>query len=283
MFSENFMKDRVVLITGGGSGLGLVMAQSFARYGATVLICSRNEEKLKKAMDTFDKKFNQKHRYFVLDVRDATEVEKMHNNIFNEYGKLDILINNAAGNFLSLSEKLSPKGFKIIVDIVLHGTFHNSLYYAQQLIKRNVPGHIINIVTTYAETGSAFVVPSAAAKAGVLAMTRSLAYEWADYNIRVNAIAPGPFPTKGAWQRLIPDDRYEKLYLESLPMKRFGNPRELANLVLFLASDLSPYITGECITIDGGERLKAGQFNILKQVMNRDELNKIFDSIRRKK
>jgi len=217
-----------------------------------------------------------------VDVRDYDGVGEMISRVVNEFGSLDGLVNNAAGNFYSPSEDLSPNGFKAIVDIVLHGTFNCSQHFGKYLIREKRPGSILNIVTTYTQTGSAFVLPSAAAKAGVEAMTKTLAYEWAVYNIRVNAIAPGPFPTKGAWSRLMPDPKLEKIYLQKLPTHRYGEHKELANLAVFLMSDLAPYITGETVTIDGGERLRAGQFNFMAELMPREELKKLFAALRKK-
>ncbi len=184
-------------------------------------------------------------------------------------------------NFLSASEDLTPGGFKAIIDIVLHGSFNCTHTFGKYLIENDRKGNILNIVTTYAEdTGSAFVLPSACAKAGVLTMTRSLAYEWATYNIRLNAIAPGPFPTEGAWTRLVPDESFEEKFLSKIPAGRYGEPEELANLAAFLMSDMSPYLTGDCITIDGGERLAAGQFNFIDQLAPREQLKKFFKAMK---
>ncbi|GAB4184431.1 MAG: SDR family oxidoreductase [Calditrichia bacterium] len=280
MFEKGFMKNKVVLITGGGSGLGYAMAQKFSEFGSTVIICGRTEEKLKKAVENLPRPYNQTHLYFLCDVRDEWKVKKMIDDIFIIQKKLDVIINNAAGNFFSLSEELSLRAFKTVVEIVLDGTFNVSMAAARHWKKLKQPGNIINIVTTYAESGSGYVLPSAVSKAGVLAMTKSLAYEWGELGIRVNSIAPGPFPTKGAWDRLMPDPGFEEKYKNSLPLKRFGNPEELANLALFLASDLSAYINGENIIIDGAEHLKSGQFNMLQQFFKRDELHGIFQKIR---
>ncbi|RMG27548.1 MAG: SDR family oxidoreductase [Methanobacteriota archaeon] len=281
MYKELLLRDKVVLITGGGSGLGLGMAKMYAYYGATVIIASRNEEKLKNALEQLSKPVEQDHTYYVVDVRDAEQVKTMYDKLFEKFDKIDILINNAAGNFLSLSEKLTPNGFKTVVDIVLNGTFYNSLYWGQHCIESGTGGCILNIATTYAIHGSAFVLPSAAAKAGVLAMTKSLAYEWAQYGIRVNAIAPGPIPTKGAWDRLIPNQSLEKLYQKSIPLHRFGTHEELANLAIFLTTDLSGFITGECVVMDGGESLRAGEFNILDQLADRKTLGQMFEMLKK--
>lgn len=282
MFKENTLKDDVILITGGGSGLGLSMAHKFAALGGDVAICGRTEKKLQKAVNELSE-HGSDVRYYVCDVRDYDAVGEMFNRIINDFGKITGLVNNAAGNFLSASEDLSPGGFKAIVDIVLHGSFNCTHHFGNYLIDQKEKGNILNIVTTYAEdAGSAFVLPSACGKAGVLAMTRSLAYEWGTYGIRVNAIAPGPFPTEGAWTRLFPTKKFEKRYLEKIPTGRYGNHEELANLAAFLMSGLAPYITGECVTIDGGEKLSAGQFNFIDTLMSRGKLKGVFKMMKKK-
>ncbi len=280
MFTPDTLQDKVILVTGGGSGLGLAMAKRFAEFGADVAICGRTEEKLLRAAEEIGS-FGRRVLTHVVDVRDYEGVGEMVERIVAELGALDGLVNNAAGNFYSPSEDLSPKGFKAVVDIVLHGTFNCSQHFGKYLIGAGRPGSILNIVTTYTQTGSAFVLPSAAAKAGVEAMTKSLAFEWATYNIRVNAIAPGPFPTKGAWARLMPDPKLEQAYIQRLPTGRYGRHEELANLAVFLMSDLAPYITGETVTIDGGEHLLAGQFNFLAQLMPREQLKALFVQLRK--
>ena len=288
MFTPNTLTNQTILITGGGSGLGLSMAKMFASLGANIAICGRTEEKLQNAVDDIRKEGEEadsetKVRYYVVDVREYDRVKEMIESIVEDFGSMEGLVNNAAGNFLSASEDLSPGGFKAVVDIVLHGSFNCTHTFGNYLIDNKKKGNILNIVTTYAEgTGSAFVLPSACSKAGVLAMTRSLAYEWATYGIRLNAIAPGPFPTEGAWTRLLPTKKAEKKYLEKIPMGRYGNHDELASLAGFLMSDMSGYITGECITIDGGEKLAAGQFNFIDSLMSRSKLKKVFRMMRGK-
>lgn len=281
MFESDTLKNKTILITGGGSGLGLEMAKKFASLGSNIAICGRTESKLKDAAKEISLLGEVQVETYVCDVRDHEGVKGMVGEIVEDFGQMDGLVNNAAGNFLSASEDLSPGGFKAIVDIVLHGSFNCTHAFGNYLIDQNREGNILSIVTTYAEgTGSAFVLPSACAKAGVLAMTRSLAYEWATYGIRLNAIAPGPFPTEGAWTRLVPDESFEEKFLSKIPAGRYGEPEELANLAAFLMSDLSPYLTGDCITIDGGERLAAGQFNFIDQLAPREKLKEFFRAMK---
>jgi len=202
------------------------------------------------------------------DVRNYDEVEAMLNHSIEKFGQVDALLNNAAGNFISPTERLSANAFSTIIDIVLKGSVNCSLALGKYWIDKKIAGTILNIVTTYAFTGSAYVVPSACAKGGVLAMTRSLAVEWGRHGIRTNAIAPGPFPTKGAWAHLLPGEMASKFdFKNRVPLKRVGEHQELANLAAFLVSDFSGYINGEVITIDGGEWLQgAGQFSALEMV-----------------
>ena len=284
MFTQDTLTNKTILVTGGGSGLGLAMAKGFAHAGANIAICGRTEEKLQKAVSEISKeREGAEVRYYVADVREYESIKEMVSQIVKDFGSLEGLVNNAAGNFLAASEDLTPGGFKAIVDIVLHGSFNCTHAFGNYLINSEREGSILNIVTTYAETGSGFVLPSACSKAGVLAMTKSLAYEWAEYGIRVNAIAPGPFPTKGAWSRLVPDKVIEKIFIRKVPMKRYGRKEELANLAVFLMSDLAPYITGESVVIDGGEKLKAGQFNFIDDLMSRSKLKKAFKAMKPKK
>ena len=266
MFREDLLKGKTIIITGGGSGLGKSMAARFGELGANLVIASRRQQVIQDAADEL-RNTGAEVLGLTCDVRDVASVQTLVDRTKKQFGTIDILLNNAAGNFISPTENLSPNGFKVVVDIVLHGTFNCTHAVGKEMIA-NGGGSILNIVTTYAWTGSGYVVPSAAAKAGVLAITRSLAVEWAKYGIRSNAIAPGPFPTKGAWSRLAPPGLgIEKKMKNRIPLKRFGEHIELANLASYLISDEAGYINGEVVTIDGGEWLKgAGQFNDLDKM-----------------
>jgi NAD(P)-dependent dehydrogenase (short-subunit alcohol dehydrogenase family) len=266
VFRDDLLAGKTVLVTGGGSGLGLSMSRKFAALGANVAITGRSAERLADAAGQISPGGE---RIFThpCDVRDFAQVEQMAAAVTERFGGIDVLVNNAAGNFLSATEDLSPNGFNAIVQTVLNGTFHATLAVGRKMIEAGRGGSILNIVTTYAWTGSAFVVPSAAAKAGVLAMTRSLAVEWATYKIRSNAIAPGPFPTEGAWNALMPTPELEAEAKARIPMNRFGEHDELANLAAFLVSDGAPFINGEVVTIDGGEWIgSGGEFNGLTRM-----------------
>jgi len=266
MFDKKLLNGKNIVITGGGSGLGKSMASRFVELGANIVITSRRQEVINSAAKEL-KKGRNKVIAVQCDVRNPEQVDEMINQAVDKLGTIDILLNNAAGNFISPTENLSSNAFKTVVDIVLNGTFHCT-QAAGKIMRKNKHGTILNIVTTYAWTGSGYVVPSACAKAGVLAMTRSLAVEWAKYGIRTVAIAPGPFPTKGAWSRLAPPGLgIEKKMKAQIPLKRFGEHEELANLASFLVSDHAAYINGEVVTIDGGEWLQgAGEMNALERV-----------------
>ena len=266
MFDKELLKDKSIIVTGGGTGLGKSMATRFAELGANLVITSRRQEVIDKTAEEL-RDHGGKVLAIACDVRDPEQVNEMVSQTVDEFGKIDILLNNAAGNFISPTEDLSPNAFKTIVDIVLNGTF-NCTQAAGKVMREKDGGVILNIVTTYAWTGSGYVVPSASAKAGVLAMTRSLAVEWAKYGIRTLAIAPGPFPTKGAWSRLAPPGLgIEKKMRNRVPLKRVGEHIELANLASYLVSDQAAYINGEVVTIDGGEWLQgAGEMNELEKL-----------------
>ena len=266
MFDVQLLKGKTIIVTGGGTGLGKSMATRFAELGANLVITSRRQNVIDETA-----KILREHGGKVLaiscDVREPDQVESMVNKTVEEFGTIDILLNNAAGNFISPTENLSSNAFKTIVDIVLNGTFHCTQAVGK-VMRENKSGVILNIVTTYAWTGSGYVVPSACAKAGVLALTRSLAVEWAKYGIRTVAIAPGPFPTKGAWSRLAPPGLgIQKKMTNRIPLKRVGEHIELANLATYLISDQAAYINGEVVTIDGGEWLQgAGEMNELEKI-----------------
>ena len=266
MFDKQLLKDKSIIVTGGGTGLGKSMALRFAELGADLVITSRRKEVIEKTAEEL-REHGGKVLAIACDVRDPDQVNDMVSQTVNEFGKIDILLNNAAGNFISPTEDLSPNAFKTVVDIVLNGTF-NCTQAAGKVMREKDGGVILNIVTTYAWTGSGYVVPSASAKAGVLAMTRSLAVEWAKYGIRTVAIAPGPFPTKGAWSRLAPPGLgIQKKMKNRVPLKRVGEHIELANLATYLISDQAAYINGEVVTIDGGEWLQgAGEMNELEKL-----------------
>lgn len=268
MFKDKVLENKTIVVTGGGTGLGKSMATYYSQLGANVVITSRKLEVLQKTAEEIESKTGGRVLPVACDVRKEEEVQGVLKATLDEFGEVNGLLNNAAGNFISPTERLSPKAFGIIIDIVLKGTINCTLAFGKHWIETQTPATVLNIVTTYASTGSGFVVPSATAKAGVLAMTRSLAVEWAKYNIRFNAIAPGPFPTKGAWERLVPQPLKEKIALDKrIPLRRMGEHQELANLAAYLMSDFASYMNGEVITIDGGEWLQgAGQFNQLEAV-----------------
>ncbi|MCC5937899.1 MAG: SDR family oxidoreductase [Lunatimonas sp.] len=263
MLRKDALSGQVILVTGGGTGLGKSMSGYFLDLGAKVVIVSRKREVLEEAATELMERHGGEVIPLACDISNAEEVERMFEKTIERAGKVDSVLNNAAANFISPTERLSTRAFRVIVDIVLMGTVNMTLTAGKYWIANGLPGNFLNIVTTYASTGSGYVVPSAAAKAGVLAITRSLAVEWAKYSIRSNAIAPGPFPTEGAWSRLLPGNLAEEFDpAKKVPVGRVGDHQELANLAAYLLSDFSAFINGEVITIDGGEWLKgAGEFN----------------------
>jgi len=268
MLNENALIDKVIVITGGGTGLGKSMAKYFLDIGAKVVITSRKFDVLEKTAKELSEVTGGEVLPIECDVRKYDQIENLLASSIDKFGKVNVLVNNAAGNFITPTERLSHRAFDIITDIVLKGTYYNTLEFGKYWIKEKIDATVLNIVTTYAWTGSAFVVPSASAKAGVLALTRSLAVEWAKYGIRFNAIAPGPFPTKGAWDRLFPEELKDKLDVrKKIPLNRVGDHQELTNLAAYLVSDYSAFMNGEVVTIDGGEWLKgAGEFNMLENI-----------------
>lgn len=268
MLRDGALKGKNILVTGGGTGLGRSMGEYFLQLGANLVITSRKLDVLQETAREMMEKKGGKVIAVACDVRDIGQVEAMWDKAKSELGQIHVALNNAAGNFISPTERLSTNAFNTVLDIVLKGTSHVTLTAGKDWIAQKQPGTFLNIVTTYAWTGSGYVVPSAAAKAGVLALTRSLAVEWAKYGIRSNAIAPGPFPTEGAWSRLLPGDLVKKFDpAKKVPLGRVGEHQELANIAAYLVSDFSAYVNGEVITIDGGEWLKgAGEFNNLDQI-----------------
>lgn len=268
MLKEGSLLGKVILVTGGGTGLGKSMGKYFCELGADLIIASRKLDVLEKTAEELTSLTKRTILPVQCDVSKYEQVEELLSISLKKFGKVDGLVNNAAGNFISPTERLSNRAFDIIVNIVLKGTYNCTLAFGKHWIKNKQKASVLNIVTTYATTGSAYVVPSAISKAGVLAMTRSLAVEWAKYGIRFNAIAPGAFPTKGAWDRLFPKDLREKFDLtKKIPVGRVGNHQELANIAAYLISDYSAFMNGEVVTMDGGEWLKgAGEFNMLEQI-----------------
>lgn len=279
MFNQPMLRDgalqgKTIVVTGGGTGLGKSMSKYFLELGANVVIASRKLPVLEATAKELEELTGGKVLPVACDARNYDEVENVLKTAVEHFGSVEGLVNNAAGNFISPTERLTHKAFDVVVDIVLKGTYNFSLAFGKYWIENNIKGTVMSIVTTYSWTGSGYVVPSATAKAGVLALTRSLAVEWGyKYGIRFNAIAPGPFPTEGAWERLFPaeamgHDLAKKFDPASrIPLKRVGDHQELANLAAFLMSDFSSYINGEVITIDGGEWLMgAGEFSALNEV-----------------
>jgi NAD(P)-dependent dehydrogenase (short-subunit alcohol dehydrogenase family) len=265
MFRDDLLLNKRILITGGGTGLGKAMAHRFLQLGATVYICGRREEVLKETAAELST--HGPIHALVCDIRNLDFVEAMIDSIWKS-GPLDILVNNAAGNFIARTEELSPRAFESVIGIVLLGTLHTTMACGQRWLKAGHKGIVLSISATYAPVGSAYVVPSAISKAGVEALTRSLAVEWGNRGIRMNAIAPGPIPTQGAFSRVLPRPELEALALDRNPMHRFGTVEELANLAAFLVSDGSSYINGEVVRMDGGEFLQgAGEFSNLGRTL----------------
>jgi len=290
MLRDGALRGKTIIVTGGGTGLGRSMSKYFLELGANVVIASRKKAVLDETAAELIAETGGKVLAIACDARNYDEVENVLKSSVEHFGAVHGLVNNAAGNFISPTEKLSHKAFDIVVDIVLKGSYNFSLAVGKYWIEQKIKGTVMSIVTTYAWTGSAYVVPSATAKAGVLALTRSLAVEWGSkYGIRFNAIAPGPFPTQGAWERLFPaeamgEELANKLAPENrIPLKRVGEHQELANLAAYLMSDFSAYINGEVITIDGGEWLMgAGEFSDLNEV-SEEKWEAIAKAVRGKK
>ena len=269
MFKKDLLKNKRILITGGGTGLGKEMAIHFAKHGAVLYICGRRENVLKETADEISKKYSTKVNYQTLDIRASKDVDDYVHSIFEE-SPLDGLVNNAAGNFISPTKDLSHKGFDAIANIVFHGTFYMTHSVGKRWIESSYKGSIINILTTWVWTGSPYVVPSAMSKSGINAMTKSLAAEWGKYGIKVNGIAPGPFPTKGAWERLNPENNDGDM-MSTVPLGRVGEMSELQNLATFLMADGCDYLTGQTIGFDGAQYLTGGgTFSQLDKLSDED-------------
>jgi NAD(P)-dependent dehydrogenase (short-subunit alcohol dehydrogenase family) len=270
MFKKDLLKGKRILVTGGGTGLGKEMASHYGQHGADLYICGRRENVLKDTATEIEDKYGVKVNYETLDIRASSDVESYIDAIFQE-GPIDGLVNNAAGNFISPTKDLSHKGFDAIANIVFHGTFYITHSVGKRWIEQKLKGSIISILTTWVWTGSPYVVPSAMSKSGLHAMTQSLAAEWGKYGIKVNAIAPGPFPTKGAWDRLNPGGDNDSDFMGSVPVGRLGEMNELQNLATFLMADGCDYLTGQTIAIDGAQYLTGGgTFSALDKVSEED-------------
>jgi NAD(P)-dependent dehydrogenase (short-subunit alcohol dehydrogenase family) len=271
VFQADLLQDKVILVTGGGTGLGRAMGERFLELGAKVAICGRRQEVAEQAAADMARRSGGETFATRCDVRQPEQVEALMEAIIQRFGRIDVLVNNAAGNFISPTERLSTRAVDAVLGIVLHGTFYCILALGKRWLEQGQSGTMLNIVTTYAWTGSGYVVPSAAAKAGVLALTRSLAVEWGPYGIRQVAIAPGPFPTEGAWTRLMPRPDLQERFLHNNPLRRVGQMAELTNLAAYLISDAAGYINGEVVTIDGGEWIGgAGEFNHLSELTSQE-------------
>mgnify|MGYP001295354518 FL=1 len=269
MFKKDLLKGKRILITGGGTGLGKEMANHYAEHGAELFICGRRENVLKNTADEIVKKYNTNVNYQTLDIRASKDVDDYIQSIFDDK-PLDGLVNNAAGNFVSPTKDLSHKGFDAIANIVFHGTFYITHSVGKRWIETSTKGSIISILATWIWTGSPYVVPSAMSKSGIHAMTQSLAAEWGKYGIKVNGIAPGPFPTKGAWDRLNPGDNDDGM-MNTVPLGRVGEMRELQNLATFLMADGCDYLTGQTIGLDGAQYLSGGgTFSQLDKLSDED-------------
>jgi len=289
-FHPEILSGEHVVVTGGGTGLGRAMATRFATLGAKVTVCGRREEPLAETVSEIEGGGGVAEG-ISCNVRDPEAVEEFFTEAEERQGPVTRLVNNAAANFLAASEDISPNGFDAIIKTNLYGSFYCTQAAGRRWLERaedpddghaeSDAGAVLSIATTYAETGSAFVLPSAMSKAGVVAMTKSLAAEWGPAGIRLNAVGPGPFPTEGAWSRLSPPGMdLEEQMEQRVPLRRLGEPEELANLAVFLLSDLSSYMNGAFLTYDGGEVLVAGgQFNQFTQ-MPREQIKGLFEAMR---
>ena len=280
MFKDDLLKGKKILVTGGGTGLGKEMSEHYIQHGAEVVICGRRESVLEETAKEFKGKYDSLVRYESLDIRSPQDVQDFIDRIFQE-GPLHGLVNNAAGNFISPTKDLSSRGFDAIANIVFHGTFYVTHAVGKKWLENNIKGSIISILATWVWTGSPFVVPSAMSKSALHTMTKSLAVEWGPHGIRVNAIAPGPFPTEGAWARLSPKGQLEDDSMASIPMGRAGEMSELQNLATFLMADGCEYLTGQTIAIDGAQYLSGGGTFSQLSKMSEDDWSEIRDMIKK--
>ncbi|MDC1487556.1 SDR family oxidoreductase [Gammaproteobacteria bacterium] len=280
MFKDNILQGKKILVTGGGTGLGKEMSEHYIQHGADVVICGRRESVLAKTAEEFKEKYGSTVRFQALDIRSAQDVDDFIDTIFQE-GPLHGLVNNAAGNFISPTKDLSARGFDAIANIVFHGTFYVTHAVGKKWIEHQIKGSIISILATWVWTGSPFVVPSAMSKSALHTMTKSLAVEWGPNGIRVNAIAPGPFPTEGMTARLSPKGDMQKDSDNTIPMGRMGEMNELQNLATFLMADGCEYLTGQTIAIDGAQYLSGGGTFSQLSKMSDDDWAEIRDMIKK--
>ena len=280
MFKDNILQGKKILVTGGGTGLGKEMSEHYIQHGADVVICGRRESVLAETAEEFKEKYGSTVRYQALDIRSAQDVDDFIDTIFQE-GPLHGLVNNAAGNFISPTKDLSARGFDAIANIVFHGTFYVTHAVGKKWIEHQIKGSIISILATWVWTGSPFVVPSAMSKSALHTMTKSLAVEWGPNGIRVNAIAPGPFPTEGMTARLSPKGDMQKDSNNTIPMGRMGEMNELQNLATFLMADGCEYLTGQTIAIDGAQYLSGGGTFSQLSKMSDDDWAEIRDMIKK--
>ena len=280
MFKDNILEGKKILVTGGGTGLGKEMSEHYIQHGADVVICGRRESVLAETAEEFKEKYGSTVRYQALDIRSAQDVDDFIDTIFQE-GPLHGLVNNAAGNFISPTKDLSARGFDAIANIVFHGTFYVTHAVGKKWIEQQIKGSIISILATWVWTGSPFVVPSAMSKSALHTMTKSLAVEWGPNGIRVNAIAPGPFPTEGMTARLSPKGDMQKDSDSTIPMGRMGEMNELQNLATFLMADGCEYLTGQTIAIDGAQYLSGGGTFSQLSKMSDDDWAEIRDMIKK--
>jgi NAD(P)-dependent dehydrogenase (short-subunit alcohol dehydrogenase family) len=280
MFKDNILQGKKILVTGGGTGLGKEMSEHYIQHGADVVICGRRESVLAETAEEFKEKYGSTVRYQALDIRSAQDVDDFIDTIFQE-GPLHGLVNNAAGNFISPTKDLSARGFDAIANIVFHGTFYVTHAVGKKWIEQQIKGSIISILATWVWTGSPFVVPSAMSKSALHTMTKSLAVEWGPNGIRVNAIAPGPFPTEGMTARLSPQGDMQKDSDSTIPMGRMGEMNELQNLATFLMADGCEYLTGQTIAIDGAQYLSGGGTFSQLSKMSDDDWAEIRDMIKK--